>query len=272
VSSRRSYEHNSRKASVVSDIIYTSTMLAGTGRKGIIKPDAAGYYTSCIGALGIKNAAGVIYDAKIGAKLFESNSDLMRRIATGNLRGEVGHPRRQAGMSDDEFFQRCLDIAEPNVCVYWAEIGLDEQYGRKNPELGLPEMVGIMARFRPGGARGDFLARDMEDPNTNVCFSIRAFSVPFKQMGRPMYGLQTIATWDYVNEPGLSPANKFQSLTCEALNTEVIKDATVQRALREIESGHLTVSFESAAAIRTLAQLSRRPADVAAPTTFLTGW
>ena len=256
----------------MADIIYTSTVLNGTGRKGIIKPDAAGYYTSCIGALGIKNAAGVTYDAKIGAKLFESNSDLMRKIQTGNLRGEAGHPRRLPGQSDDEYFQRCLDTDESNVCVYWAEIGLDEQYGRKNPELGLPNMVGIMARFRPGGMRGDFLAKDMEDPHTNVCFSIRAFSVPFKQMGRPMYGLQTIATWDYVNEPGLSPANKYQSLTCENLAVEVIKDATIQKAFREMETGALTVSFESGNAIRTLAQLSRRTAATAAPTAFLAGW
>lgn len=254
------------------DIVYTSTVLNGTGREGIIKPDAAGYYTQCIGALGIKNAMGVTYDARIGARLFESNGDLMRRIKTGNLKGEAGHPRRLPGMTDDQFFQRCLDIDESNTCVYWVEIGLDEQYGRKNPQLGLPEMVGIMARFRPGGARGDYLAKDMEDPNINVCFSIRAFSQPFKSMGRPMYGLKTIATWDQVTEPGLSPANKYESMTCENLNIAMFSDNVIQKAYREMESGALSVSFESGNAIRALAELSRRPVAPDQSPSFLNGW
>lgn len=243
------------------------------GRKGIIKPDAAGYYEQCIGGFNIKNAAGIIYSAEHGRKIFAEQGDLMRRLAKRNLRGEAGHPRRPPGMDDKAWFFRCMDIDETRTCVYWAEMALDEAYGRKNPDLGMPEMVGVIARFRPGGVMGDFLAKDMADGETNVCFSFRAFSKPFEANGQRYFAMQSLPTVDYVNEPGLEPATKMDSLTMESRDPTLFTSATIKSAMREVETGEsMGLTMESAPIVRQLHTVMDLVYEAPKKAHFFTGW
>jgi hypothetical protein len=202
------------------------------GKQGIIKPDPDGYYTQCIGGLDIENAAGVTYASEKAKNLFLESSSLMRRIRDRALRGEVGHPRRGPEHANfDAWMHRLNDIFEPNVCVYWSEVSLDENYGRNNPYLNRPNMIGIMARYRPGGAHGHILEKDLADPMANVSFSIRAFSIPRTTMGKQFYDLQSIVTWDYVNEPGIAQAQKLLSATMESRYEEAIAMTAARRVI-----------------------------------------
>lgn len=252
------------------NITFTATVLAGTGKAGVLTPDAGGYYTMCIGALNIDNSAGCRYVYQTAKSLFEADADLMRRLATGNLRGEVGHPRRAPGMTDDQWFDRIMDIDPTNVCVYWSEIGLDESYGKNNPHMGNSDMVGIMARFRPGGVRGDFLARDLADPSTNVCFSIRSFSERYQQMGRTFYDLKYITTWDYVNEPGLHVANKYNSPTLENLEQKKVSLNMVRAAVNNALVGGVTL--ESKPHLAAIAKVFKIDTGISRPASFLKNW
>lgn len=228
----------------MSNIVFEATVLRNTEKQGILRPDANGYYEMCIGGLNIDNYGGARYMAtKRAIALFEDSSDLQRKINSGNLRGETGHPRREPHMNDQQWAARCADTVEANVCVYWSKIWLDFDYGKNNPQLGRPDMIGIMARFRPGGVRGDFLARDLADPETNVCFSIRSVSDAFRQGGKTFFDLLFINTWDYVNEPGISPANKMQSPTLESL---ISTPMTSRMVLDAIQSTGRIQSMESA--------------------------
>lgn len=261
-------------------LTFSAERLRTGGNQGIIKPDAAGYYEMCIGGFNVANAGGAFYTAESATRLFSANGDLMRRLATRNLRGEAGHPRRPPGMSDTDWVNRCLDVDEARSCVYWSKFTLDESYGRNNPHLGNPEMVGVMGRFRPGGAMGDFLARDMEDPETDVSFSVRAFSREVKNRGRTIYDMQVLTTYDYVNEPGVWTSSKVNTgtsrgaLTMESMSTTNISRSTVMdlvdTARKAKRLGSTMESYDNN--VNTLAAVFDLTHMVSKPTYFIAGW
>lgn len=218
------------------NIVFQAAVLQA-GKRGIIRPDAAGYYTQCIGGLNVQNAHGDTYAAEKAIRLFDQSGDLQRRILDRALRGETGHPKRTPEFdTDTKWLARLHDIVEANICVYWSQIGLDMEYGKKHPELGCPGMIGIMARYRPGGVRGDFLEKDLADPEANVSFSIRSFSIP-RQIGyRRIFDLQSIVTWDYVNEPGVKYASKLLSPTMESLYEQRISPRMIRKAVEEVST------------------------------------
>lgn len=261
----------------MSNMVFEAAMLR-PGKLGVIKPDANGYYEQCIGGLDIENAAGVEYASAKAKDLFASSSALQRRIAAKALRGERGHPRRTAEfMKESDWMHRLNDIVESNTSVHWARIELDESYGRNNPYLNRPRMIGIMARFRPYGAGAEELARSLADPESSVAFSIRAFSIPRTTMGRRFYDLQNIVTWDEVNEPGIAFAAKELSSTLESLGTESFTRGQIERAVREGERqsrqlGSIMSTQESRSNLMALAQMLHIDSGVSKPTSIYYNW
>lgn len=251
--------------------------LLRAGKQGILKPDAAGYYEQCIGGLDIENHHGVIYTAAAGKKLFAESSDLQRRIRDRALKGELGHPRRGPEHNTDEkWLNRLNDIVEPNVSTYFSKITLDEDYGRNNPHLGRPNMIGIIGRYRPGGAHGNALERDLADPESNVGFSIRAFSIPRTQMGQRYYDMQSVVTFDQVNEVGIQPATKILSATLESRNEHVFTTQTIREAVQNIEAPQsfsgVVVTQESRNNIMQLAGTLSIDSGISKPTSIYYNW
>lgn len=230
----------------MSDILFTCTKFNGTGKRGILKPDAQGYYTQPIGGLNAINSRGEYYELKQAEDLFRNRSgSFMRRVQRGALRGEVGHPRFVPGMKEDEFLARLLDIDEKNVCVFFKDIWLEE--GHRNPD-GSP-MVAIMARLKPSGAKGEFLQQQLDDPDQNVCFSIRSFTENSYRGGRVSKILRQVITFDYVNEPGIALAEKFNSPAIESLSDLSgdfrVTPGMVQRVFEEQKQIALVTGNES---------------------------
>ena len=159
----------------MSKIRFTCTRLANTGKKGIITPNADGYYDLVIGGLNMYNSAGMKYTAvKDVLDLFQNKSSSFRRkIERGALRGEVGHPKFLPGMSKDQFIDRIMTIDEKNVCCHFSEIYLD--FDSFKNEDGSP-IITIKGLVKPSGAQGAFLKEQLENPKENVCFSIRSFT------------------------------------------------------------------------------------------------
>lgn len=212
-------------------IRFACTALAASNKTGVLKKDEQGYYELVVGALNVFNSIGQYYVYDQARDLFEGSSTFMRRVKRGVLRGELGHPKPLPGMSEEQFAQRVMSVYEDNVCCHHKEIYLD--FDRVKDDRGNP-VIAIISKVFPSGPHGEQLRRSLENPNENVCFSIRAFTDDFQDRGIYKRILRTIVTWDQVLEPGLSAAEKFKAPALEA-HQEVDFEHTFSRG--QIERG-----------------------------------
>jgi hypothetical protein len=181
------------------------TALNGTNKVGTITPDEDGYYEMVLGGLNIFNSANQYYPYEPAKDLFTSSGQLMRRVGNGALRGEYGHPKQAPGQSIDSFAQRILSIYEECVSHHIKEVTLDfDRY--KDPQG--RKVIAIIGKIKPTGPYGDTLKGALENKNENVSFS-----------------------WDYVSEPGISIANKFQSPALEEISETMFTKKHFERAL-----------------------------------------
>jgi hypothetical protein len=207
---------------------FTSTALAGTGKKGILTPNAEGYYELVVGGLNVHNSAGEYYALEGAKELFtDGSSEFQRRVKSGTLRGEVGHPAMMPGQTTASFINRIMDIDQNNVCAHFKEVWLD--YNRVKTKDGSP-VVAIVALVIPSGVKADSLERSLRNPNENVCFSIRAFTADMRVMGRNTRTLKKVITFDMVNEPGIHIAEKYKSPSLESLTEKVFTREQILRA------------------------------------------
>lgn len=228
----------------MSKIFFTCTSLAGTNKQGILKPDAQGYYTQPIGGLNIHNSAGHFYTAEREAlALFKGSSVFMRRVKDGALRAEVDHPQQSPGMSDEDYEIRMLTIDPRNECAHFADIFLD--FKNFKDERGQP-LIAIMGRVSPSGVHGEMLAKKFANPNENVCFSIRAFTMDRYEGGVRKRCLVDIVTFDYVNEPGIRIAKKFLSPGLESAIDRPVTRESFARMEQNAKRQTLILGKESA--------------------------
>lgn len=232
----------------LSHIKFACTSLNGTNKVGNLFKDADGYYEMVIGGLNIFNSAGQWYSYEGAKELFESSSQFMRRIKRGALRGEVGHPRREAGQSFDDYVNRILEIRETNVCVQFKEIYLDFN---KIKDANGKAVVAIMAKLIPSGPFGPMLEKSLNNKNENVCFSIRSFTKDYRDRGIEVRDIKNIVTFDMVNEPGIHIAEKYKTPSLETLSETFVTQQQIQRALTP-SSSHGIASESAMASAKDL--------------------
>lgn len=227
-------------------IRFACTSLIGQNKVGNLKKDENGYYEVIVGALNVFNSAGQFYVFEQAKQLFEESGQLMRRVKRGVLKGEYGHPKREVGMSNDAFANRCLTINEHLMCCHHKEITLD--FNRVKDEKGNP-VIAIIAKTIPSGPYGHVLEKSLENKDENVCFSIRAFTDDYFRNGVTERVLRTIVTWDYVNEPGIAHAEKFKAPSLEELHEVVFSRGNIERAAKQSQTagfGHESVAVLTA--------------------------
>ena len=217
----------------MSNVRFTSTKLNGTGKRGILKPDANGYYEMVIGGLNAFNSAGEYYTLQGAQKLFEESSIFMRRVKNGCLKGEVGHPKKTPGMTNQDYVNRILTIDEKNVCCHFKEVWLDPEFGKRNPSMGNTGLTAIMALVKPAGPKGDSLQASLDNPDENVCFSIRAFTIDQYVRGVNNRMLDSIICFDHVAEPGIAIASKYSAPSLESLIDAGITEAQLLRLINQ---------------------------------------
>lgn len=190
---------------------YSCTALLGTNKTGELKPDADGYYELTLGALDVFNSGGAFYPLGPARQLFEGSSSLMRRIASGNCKGECGHPKMAPGMSMRDYLGRIMRIEETNVCCHFREVRLEtikDTNGR--------DIVGVVGKVKPSGPQGPALKEALENPHENVCFSVRSLTNDVPSGGILHKNIKTIVCWDWVTEPGIRVATKYNSPSLES--------------------------------------------------------
>lgn len=201
------------------NFVYRCTRLDGTGKQGILTPDDNGFYTICVGALdhaskNVDQRGQPTYYSSHGAERFFAPGTMFNnRIQGGFVKCEYGHPEREPGMNDMQFLERNLAIREKNVCAVIGAIWLVRDY--IDPLTG-EKCIGIMAKIKPTGPYGKYLEDDLRSKGMNVCFSIRSLTSWKTINGRKCKVLHTVITFDYVNEPGITCAEKLVSPSLES--------------------------------------------------------
>lgn len=205
------------------ELFFTQTKLSMIGKEGKATPDADGYYEIVVGALNTHNNTGSwYYTAQHVIELFGPGTLLHRKIANGVLRAEVGHPTQQSNEDMDSFMQRMMDIDLKNTCAHFKDVWLDKDFGKKNPHLNNPELIGILAKVRPIEPYGHILKSALENKHENVCFSIRALASQSLVRGKLVRTIKDVITFDLVNEGGVLVASKWDSPATENLHTPAV--------------------------------------------------
>ena len=213
---------------------FCNTRLIGTGKKGILPVDANGYRTVIVGGLGILNSQGQYYTSDGARDLFNKSSSLIRRVERGSLKAENGHPKMERGMSTDEYISRMMNIDERNICGHFSEFWLDENSVKQKDGK---SVIAIMAKVIPSGAKADILERAFTNPFENSCFSVRGLTNDYMNRGQIVRELRQIVTFDYVNEPGIAIAEKYNSPTMECFDEVSV---TKNEFLRAVENSKNT--------------------------------
>ncbi len=225
------------------------TALMGTNKVGTLKPNDKGYYRMVLGAFNAFNSADQFYPVEPALELFAPDSALMRRIKNGALRGEFGHPRKEPGMTDRDFLMRIADIQEKNVSHHIASVemlpsGMRDEQGRP--------VIGCVGDIMPNGPYGSYVQASLDNPQENVCFSIRSVTNDRFINGRYMKFLRAIYTWDYVNEPGKNVAKKWHSPALESLQEVLMDNAAMRSVARSIPREGMGMESHSQAVLRQL--------------------
>lgn len=263
----------------MTSIVFQCAAIHGVNKSQDLKVDANGYRWVILGALNAFNAAGWYYSFEHAKALFENSAELMRRVENKRLRGENGHPRFQPGMTQMQWFSRVNDLYEPNLCAHYSKISLSFD-GHKDEQGN--NIILIMGLTKESGEKGGFLEKQFQNPEEDICFSIRSFTEDNIIAGRKTKMLKKIVTWDVVNEPGMSPASKSNSMlqgvtpAMESLGLSMDKTADLEMCfftdtlrneiITESNSVSLGLGMESAhSALLTLVAEIEKPIKIFVP-------
>lgn len=204
-------------------VCYNCTALAGTNKAGILTPDANGYFDVILGAFDFPNSAGSVYPSAPALKLMEASGSLMRRINTGQCRGEYGHPKKEAGMTNAQFINRILTIEETRIACVFKDVRIDKDSIKD--DRGRP-VIAVRGKVKPCGPYGEYLLAQLQNPDENVAFSVRSLTRDQRVAGILQKVMRTLVTWDYVNEPGIAIATKYNSPSLESMSVGLESAAT----------------------------------------------
>lgn len=227
----------------MASLTFTCNVIHGD-KKRKLQRDKNGYFEQSIGAFNVFNSNNEYYPAlPTVASMFKSGGIVKRMLDTGNCRGEQGHPQRETGMTKEEYLQRFLLIDPKETACHFKEITLEDVTGADGNKY-----INIIAKVKPSGPHAAALEATMENPDENACFSIRCFSIPTTVAGRRERHITDIITWDYVNEPGISEATKFNTPTLESIGeTGIVTPKEFYDLAHSSDSSGLTAESSSTA-------------------------
>ena len=236
-------------ASTNHEFVIRNRIMQSTTKEGVIPQNPDGTYTVCVGSLDQVSVADKLYYSSYGAeKFFQSQGQLTDALEKNYLFGECGHPEFAPGMTAEQYLQRNLIINEKHISHIIVAIRMIPN--QKDPETG--EVVTLlMADIKPAGVYGAALERDLKTPGVNVSFSIRCLTKGKFINGRNARVLSRVITFDWVSRPGMPPANKLMSLTCQSFNGGPAvglldyDDATVVKLHRTMSNPNSSLSLQS---------------------------
>jgi len=218
----------------MSSVSYACEVLRGMNKQGILTPDSDGYYKTCVGAFNIHNFHKDFYPLTNQIKeMFDSGAEFQRRIKTHQLRGECEHPAPEAGMTQQQWFARLRKIRLDRVSHHFKSVVLDFSQVGKNGQ----NIVPILAEVKPSGVFGPGLQSSFDNKDEDTAFSIRSITAdtPLPNSFRDRKEVQYIATFDWVNEPGIKIATKYHAPGLESLEAGEMSVAAIEEDIRIIQ-------------------------------------
>ncbi len=220
------------------------TVQRGFAGKGNVKRIDQNYCQVVLGALEFPNSTGAVYDLQSAVNIIEKSAIFNRRMQQSFLRGELGHPVERECRDYNDFVRRIHTIDERNVAIHIRRVWIDKNYvgadGRR--------FIAILGEVAPSGPHAAAIERSLNNPHENLAFSVRSLTNDRVVGGVRRKFFDNIITWDVVNEPGLSPAHKFNSPSCESADVlqlvRVPATEALMRGLRD-EQKLIGVSMES---------------------------
>jgi len=199
----------------MSTIVFSSIAAKHTGPLTPIERDSEGYYKLIAGGLNVHNSAGAFYVFNDAVQtLFKPGSMLMTRVSRGGLYAELAHPSPLPGQSTNDYIRRILKIDDGNTALHIKSVELEEL----NQTEGNGKVIRTWCWVKPHGPHKQVAEDKLNNPNINVCLSIRALSKDQYINGKLVKQLSNIVTWDLVTLPGIKQASSFTAVGLESLD------------------------------------------------------
>ncbi len=188
------------------------TMVVHDGRKlGRLRPGVEGYYDAVpVAVLGVPTRNNTYYDVDAFInQVTDKNSGLNRRLSSGQLYGEWGHPDI-IGMPNDICLARLADIRESQFSHHIRSLSTGETL-ENGGKL-------VLASVKPTGPYGQSLKDNFDDPCMNTAFSLRAITRTEDRGGLSYRTMRHLITFDAVGCGGYAEASKAYSAGMESFN------------------------------------------------------
>lgn len=201
----------------MSDLVFGCSMLANSGKQGVIKPDKLGRYELVIGAFNACNKAGIKYIFDGANKILNNpSSELNRKISEGKLYGERGHPK-SFGLKKNEYAERWGTVLESNSAWQIHEFKLSQQLAKNSAGESMVVVTGYLV---PWGDSAESIRQSFASPTMNTAASVRSIANQGMVAGIFMRDIVNLITWDNVFDNGMDGAEKFLTPACEDFSNE----------------------------------------------------
>lgn len=199
----------------------------------VLQKDENGYYKVILGALNCRNSSGEFYIAEGVKELMQDSTSLIyKRLQSGYLVGEMGHPQFQPGMTKADYIMRMFRIAQDNTSHHIKSVEF---------QPGANGMVKMLGWVKPAGPKGDLLKESLDNTDRNTAFSIRSITGDYVEKGQTIKKILQIITWDWVELPGIQTANAWDTISTESLDIIKFNSKDLETLARALKTENLGV-------------------------------
>lgn len=195
------------------EIIYRANPSLLEGKQGKLPKDAQGRYKVLVGAYNMRNTCGdkYIFTSRVQA-LFKS-SKARTRADNNQLYGEPDHPELRDFVKRTRTHEEAValyldrlnhvppDRQAHQIHDFWYEPLPDKVDGET--------VYGVYALITPLHPRQK---DSLENPQENTAYSVRSFIDRYpSRCGGYLFEAKELITWDWVSNPGISMAGKYNT-------------------------------------------------------------
>ena len=172
-----------------------------------MKPDEDGYFVGLpLAGLGFPTRNKTFYDVDAFVHCMTNpNSGFYKRLSSGQLFGEKGHPDIEA-IPPQLRMKRMLQIDEKNHAVHYRNVYSDSNTLPNGGKL-------VLGDLKPFGAGKQEVLDTLESPWMNTAFSLRSISDNRLINGISHRRMKNLVTFDWVGTGGFAEASKQYSPT-----------------------------------------------------------
>jgi len=216
--------------------VLTLDIERATIRPGIIAPNEDGVYKIIVGGLNIYSPNGFYYKYTEKTHKALTSGAFKIKLEAGKVKSEDNHPNFSEIPTDAGKVARMLKIDDDNAVGVIVDVEVIKS-DKLDPIFGEPVYY-IVASIKPEGPKANVLIKLLEDPNAELCFSVRSFSDKYEKNGIMVKEQKLFVTWDRVTNPGHYVAKKSytnaNTLDIESVDEYVFTELEIKNIRTEL--------------------------------------